>query len=119
MKHTKVLLAVTLAACSLGACVTSLVNRLTGEDEAREIRATGEAAQALVLEIWDTGVTVNENPVVGFRLEVYPPDRPSYEAETKALISRLDIPQIQPGAMLPVKFDPEDPQRVALDVYER
>ncbi|MCP4657743.1 MAG: hypothetical protein GY856_20235 [bacterium] len=97
----------------------SLVDGLTGEDEAQEIRAVGVSAQAKVLEIWDTGVTVNENPVVGFRLEVYPQDGPPYEAETKALISRLDIPRIQPGAMLPVKFDPEDPQRVALDVYER
>ncbi len=114
MKHPKALLALALAACALGGCVMALVDGLTGAGEAREIRAIGVAAQALVLEIWDTGVTVNNDPVVGFRLEVYPPDRPPYEAVTKALISRLDIPQIQPGAMLPVKFDPEDPQRVAI-----
>jgi hypothetical protein len=100
----------------LGAC--AVVGNLTGENQAREIRAIGEPAQAKVLKIWDTGVTVNQNPVVGFLLEVYPVGRPAYQAETKGIISRLDIPQIQPGAMLQVKFDPAAPSRVALDIYE-
>jgi hypothetical protein len=94
-----------------------MADRLSGEGEARKIRALGRAAQAKVLKIWDTGITVNNDPVVGFLLEVRPNDRPPYQAETKALISRLDIPQIQPGAVLPVKFDPDDPGRVALDIY--
>ena len=50
----------------IGAC--SIAGRLTGENQAREIRAIGESAQAKVLKIWDTGVTVNQNPVVGFLL---------------------------------------------------
>ena len=99
----------------LGAC--SIVGGITGENQAREIRSIGESAQAKVLRIWDTGITVNENPVVGFLLEVYPVGQPAYQAETKGIISRLDIPQIQPGAMLPVKFDPANPRRVALDIY--
>jgi len=117
MRYPKAWLAVGLAACVLGAC--ALADGLTGEDEAREIRAIGVSAQAKVLKIWDTGVTVNNDPVVGFQLLVYPPDRPPYPGETKALISRLHIPRIQPGALLPVKFDPENPQRLALDIYER
>lgn len=96
----------------------SFIGRITGEKEAREIRAIGEPARAKVLRIWDTGITVNENPVVGFLLEVYPEGGATYQAETKAIISRLDIPQIQPGAILPVKFDPDNPSRVALDIYE-
>jgi len=101
----------------LGAC--AMIGNLTGESQAREIRAIGESAQAKVLRIWDTGMTVNNDPVVGFLLEVYPDAQPAYQAETKGIISRLDIPQIQPGAMLPVKFDPADPLRVALDIYRQ
>jgi hypothetical protein len=95
-----------------------MIDNLTGEKQAREIRAIGESAQAKVLRIWDTGMTVNKNPVVGFLLEVYPIGQPAYQAETKGIISRLDIPQIQPGAILQVKFDPDNPSRVALDIYE-
>ena len=105
-----------LVLCAISRCY--MVDKLSGEGEAREIRALGRSAQAKVLKIWDTGITVNNDPVVGFLLEVRPDDRPPYQAETKALISRLDIPQIQPGAVLPVKFDPDDPGRVALDIYE-
>ncbi len=94
------------------------VGRLTGETEANKIRAIGEPAKAKVLKIWDTGITVNQDPVVGFLLEVHPEERPVYQAETQGIISRLDIPQIQPGAILQVKFDPNNPSRVALDIYQ-
>lgn len=31
--------------------------------------------------------------------------------------SRLDIPRFQPGETVPVRYDPQNPARVALDVY--
>jgi hypothetical protein len=37
----------------------------------------------------------------------------------KALVGRLDVPRVQPGAMLAVKYDPADHSRVALDMYVR
>jgi hypothetical protein len=96
----------------------AMVDRLTGEAENRKIREVGVPAEALVVQIWDTGITVNNDPVVGFELEVFGDDIERYRAETKARIPRLFIPQIQPGHVLPVKYDPADPQRVALDIYE-
>lgn len=114
-------LAVTLlvVACfsTLG-CVTAMIDSFTGEDVARDVRAHGLPATAKVLKIWETGVRVNDNPVVGFLLEVHAEGLEPYEAETRALISILAIPQIQPGATLPVKYDPENPERVALDIWE-
>ena len=38
-------------------------------------------------------------------------------AEARVLVSRLDIPQVQPGAILPVAIDPLDPKKVALAIY--
>ena len=75
-------------------------------------------AKGTVLKIWETGMRVNDNPVVGFLLEIHAEGMAPYEAQTKALISILRIPQIQPGKVLPVKFDPKDPSRVVLDIYE-
>lgn len=108
------LLLITLAC--LAACGT--INRMTGEGEAQRIRAGGIAAIATVIDIWDTGMTLNDDPVVGFNLSVQPPDGEPYAAQTKGLVSRLHIPRIQPGAVLPVAIDPADRSRVALAIYE-
>ncbi len=66
------------------------VDRMTGEDADREIRATGLPAAATVLALWDTGVPVNDDPVVGFRLRVEGEGRPPWEAETRCLVRSAD-----------------------------
>ena len=43
-----------------------MIDSLTGEDTAREIRDVGLPATGKVLKIWEPGVRVNDNPVVGF-----------------------------------------------------
>jgi hypothetical protein len=107
-----------LTSFSLFGCITAMTDSFTGENVARDVRANGLPATATVLQIWETGVRVNDNPVVGFLLEVHAEGLEPYKAETKALISILLIPQIQPGAVLKVKYDPRNPQRVALDIWE-
>jgi hypothetical protein len=79
----------------------------------RSILKTGKLAEAEILQIWDTGTTINNNPVVRIRLEVRPRLHSIFEAETEKLISRLKIPQYQPGTVVQVKYDPES-QDVAL-----
>jgi hypothetical protein len=79
----------------------------------RTVRSEGLPARAKILKIWDTGTTINQNPVVGMLLEVHPPGGATFEAETEQLISRLQIPAIQPGMELEVKYDPHT-QAVAL-----
>ena len=96
----------------------SMVNNLTGEGDNRRIRETGLPASAEVLEIWDTGVRLNDNPVVGFRLLVTLEDGMEYEAVTRNVVSVVHIPQVQPGAILPVRVDPENRELVALDIFE-
>jgi hypothetical protein len=112
----------TLAAVALVALVCwpgcALADRLSGVSQARQIQAIGERCQATVLEIWDTGITVGNDPVVGLRVNVEPPDRPAYEARIeKSLVSRVHMPQVQPGSHVPVFVDPHNPGRVALGLY--
>lgn len=95
----------------------AVVDRLSGEGEARRIRRVGQSAEALVLAIADTGMTVNDDPIVEFRLRVRPVSGEPYEVRTRGLVGRLDVPQVQPGAVLPVAIDPADPQKVALRMY--
>lgn len=110
-------LAAFLAAAVLSGC--ALVDRLSGVDVARALQKSGVAASALILQVWDTGITVNDDPVIGLRVKVERPDGTTYYATIpKSRISRIDIPRFQKGETVPVRFDPQNPQRVALDVYE-
>jgi hypothetical protein len=81
-----------------------------------ELQRNGVSATATILEIWDTGWTVNDDPVIGMKVRVEPSDRQPYEAVVKHTeIGRLDIPQFQPGRTVPVVFDPKNPQDVEVD----
>lgn len=96
--------------------VNSIVDSATGGDEVRRLREIGMPAEAEILRIWDTGVTVNDDPVIGMEVEVRPADGDPFEAVIpKTWISRLDIPQFQPGQILAVRYDPDNPTRVAVD----
>ncbi len=103
----------------LSGCVLHLIDRMTGEDQANLIRKTGTSGTARVLELRDTGMTLNDNPVVSMRVEVHADGVEPFEATMKALVGRLDVPLVQPGSVLPVKYDPNDHTRVALDMYEQ
>ena len=79
----------------------------------RSIRAEGVLAEAEVINLQDTGTTINNNPVVRLSLEVRPKNEPSFYADAEQLISRLAIPRYQPGSLIKVWYDP-DSQEVAL-----
>ena len=76
---------------------------------------TGVRAKAKILKVWDTGVTVNQNPQVGLMLEVTPQNKMPYQAETKQIISRLNPSLYQPGMEVNVRFDPDDTEKVAIE----
>lgn len=105
-----------LAAAMVGC--GAIVDRFSGRSEACAVLGTGTPATATVVRLIDTGITINDNPVVEFVLRVELPGGPAYEARTRALVSRLDVPAVQPGRSLPVKYDPQQPSRVAIDRWD-
>lgn len=76
---------------------------------------TGVSARAVIKELSDTGVTVNNAPQIKLLLEVFPPTGTPYLVQTKMLISRLQTSSFQPGMELAVKIDPDDKDKVAID----
>jgi hypothetical protein len=81
----------------------------------RKLLEKGEPAEATILKVTDTGVTMNNiYPVVNALLEVRPQGRPPYQVETRMIVNRVDIPQVQPGTVVPVKIDPRNQKRVAV-----
>jgi hypothetical protein len=83
---------------------------LTTPGNYRRIKANGIEAEATILAISDTGVTINKNPYVKLRLRVQPMGMAAYETEVKAMVSRIAIPR--PGEGVRVKFDPNKPEDV-------
>lgn len=103
-----------IACLSLAGCSGLLLR--VGGGMTPELRQSGVAASAQILEIWDTGWTINDNPVIGMRVRVQAPDRPDFEATiAKTTVSRIAVAQFQPGAVIPVRFDATDPAVVAVD----
>lgn len=67
------------------------------------------------LSSWDTGITGNQDPVVGLQVRVERAGHRPYEATIeRSLVSHVRIPPVQPGCRVPVYVDPRDPGRVAL-----
>ncbi len=84
----------------------------------KRLLANGLAAKAKIIDISDTGVTVNQNPMVKFLLEVQPADGKPFQVTVKSIISRLDVPQFQPGVEVPVVYNPKNPKEVAIGEKE-
>jgi len=102
----------------VAASACGMVDQWTGVKTACDLRADGVPARAEILSIWDTGITVNDEPVIGLRVRVMPLEGADFEAQIpKALIGRLQVPQYQPGKIVPVVFSRADQTLVGLDVY--
>ena len=94
------------------------IDQMSGVADTRTLQQTGTPAEALILRIWDTGMTVNDDPVIGMEVEVRPEEGDAWTATIpKSLVSRIDIPRFQPGQTIAVRFDPQDRSRVGLDEY--
>jgi hypothetical protein len=86
-------------------------------DEVRNnrVRAGGVRAEAVILSVEETGVTIQGNyPQARLRLLVQPETGESYEATTRCLMNRLEIPAYQPGSSITVAVDPKHPTRVSV-----
>jgi len=103
-----------LVALSILFAVIIVGRLLRNSSQNRKLLQTGETATAVILELRDTGTTVNDNPQVELVLDVLPTNRSSFRATARTLISRLQTSQVQPGMQVLVKYDPSDPSKVAL-----
>ena len=71
-----------------------------------KILAEGQTAEARILALDDTGTRINNDPLVSFTLEVYPPAQPPFRAEVRQTVSVIHLPSYQPGKIVGVKYMP-------------
>lgn len=80
------------------------------------LQKTGLPGKGRILEVKDTGVTINNNPQVKLILEVKNSLGQKYTAECRVLVSRINPGAYSPGMELPVKIDPNNEMNVVPDV---
>jgi hypothetical protein len=90
-----------------------------GGKERKRILAEGRPAIGEIIQLGENSgggyMTINDQPVVNLKLRIYDGDKPPYEVSFDTIISRLAVPQFQPGVRIPVKIDPLDPNNVIID----
>jgi hypothetical protein len=70
---------------------------------------TGIRAPAVIVDVRDTGTTLNESPRVELTLRVEPPGEQPFELRHKMFVSRVKVPRV--GERVMVFYDPEDRSR--------
>lgn len=87
--------------------------------KAKIIIEIGRSATAKVLYIGENSksgvVTINDQPYLNLKLKIDDYKNSTYEVDLDTVIPRHMIPQFQPGAIFPVKIDPDDPKSVVID----
>jgi hypothetical protein len=80
----------------------------------RKLQKSGVAATAQILEVSDTGTTLNNNPQVKILMEVKSPYGELYKVETKVVVSRINPFVYHPGMTVPVIIDPNNKNLIVI-----
>ena len=72
------------------------------------------AGTARIDGVTDTGMIVNERPVLQLDLTVSVPGREPYKAKHRQLAAHGDLARFQPGAVISVSVSPQDPTQLML-----
>ena len=74
----------------------------------------GAAASGQIASVQQTGTYLNNQPQCIIQVQVYPQGGQPYTAQVTQVLSMVEIPQYQPGTQVQVRYDPQNPQRVAI-----
>lgn len=111
-------LALNITGLTLGltGLIFAWVGRFLGRMDTADLLQSGQPATARVLAVRDTGLTVNHiYAALELTLEIHPPERPAYTVQTRTLLERTQWGTLQPGMVVQVRVDPQNPQRVAIE----
>lgn len=99
----------------LGATGFFLYRMFKGLSQNSGLVKTGIPAPAVILNVEDTGVTMNNSMQARLTLQVTPADRPPFQAVATTFVNRFQVGMLVPGASVQVKYDPSDITKVAVE----
>ncbi len=77
--------------------------------KAEALMATGTQGEALIVQMEDTGMLINNNPRVALLLEVQIPGYAAYQVKKTVTVPLIRLSQVQPGSVVRVMADPTQP----------
>jgi hypothetical protein len=83
--------------------------------EAQRLRAEGVDGQAQIMEMSQTGVTMNDQPQIQLRLMVTTPVHGSYEKIVREYVPLMQLGRLSNGLPLPVKVDRNNRENLIID----
>ena len=83
--------------------------------KSKKLLKTGRRADGKIIEMWDTCVTINNQPQIGLKIEVKPQTGAPFISECILIISRLQTSYYQVGVNCIVRYDPENTETVAIE----
>lgn len=95
-----------------------LVFRWLGKSRAQRqaLLQNGAPGQAKILAIGQTGMYINNNPQVQLALEVTPQAGGApFQVTISGVVPMIALSRVQPGSVVPVKYDPANPTNLAID----
>jgi hypothetical protein len=84
--------------------------------KAQRLRTEGLQARGQVVAIQPTGMTVNNVPQMRITVNVQLPDKAPYQATTTMLVNPMVLSQLMPGATVPLRVDPRNPQDFLIEM---
>ena len=78
----------------------------------KRLAIQGVEASAILLNLEQTGLYVNNLPQVKMQLQVHPLTGRNFVSETREVVNFIDLSQLQVGCTLKVKYNPENIKEV-------
>ncbi len=88
---------------------------MAAQTHAAQAAASGMEVPVTITALRQVGM-MNFEPMIEFELTATPDGRPPYPATARQTVSPTLLPQLQPGASLTGRADPNDPTAIWLDV---
>lgn len=90
----------------------------SGQKDIAQLMQTGSMAQGRVVQVQMGGMTVttgaHRNLQLQVTVDVYPQGGQPWRAQVTQLVSELQVAQLQPGATVEIRYDPQNPQRAVV-----
>ncbi len=87
--------------------------------EEQRLLQTGAAAMGQIMAVNQTGTMVNHQPQVQIVVMVHPPGGQPYQAQMVKIVSMFEISQYQIGAQVHVRYDPQNPSKIAIATQQQ
>src|SRR5690606_4100277 len=87
--------------------------------EEQRLLQSGAPATGQIVAVQQTGTYVNNQPQVVIVVMVQPPGGQPYQAQLTKIVSMFETTQYQIGAQVHVRYDPQNPSKIAIATQQQ